>query len=299
MQTVNAYLDLRRAAGFDLRTTARLLRNFAGFATEKGDLHVRAATAIAWAAKSGSVSQRDRRLKSVIRLARHARAENSIHEVPPGDVFAAPHVRPLPHIFTLDEVGQILEEAGRLGPEGSLRPHTYRTLFGVLASCGLRISEALALFVNDVTPDGLLIRETKFRKNRLVPIHPTTERAVEDYIRHRRKLAGDVEHLFVSMREGPIAYPTVQAVFLAIVRKIGLRAGPGQPGPRIHDLRHTFAVRALEACPHADVAGSMLALSTYLGHGHVADTYWYLQVTPQLMTGIADACSAYLNGGIQ
>ena len=195
------------------------------------------------------------------------------------------------------QVRQILEEAGRLGPQDSLRPHTYRTLFGVLASCGLRISEALALFVDDVTPDGLLIRETKFRKSRLVPIHPTTERAVEAYIRRRRKVAGNVEHLFVSMRGGPIAYPTVSAIFLAIVRKLGQRAAPGQPGPRIHDLRHTFAVRALEACPRAEVAGNMLALSTYLGHGHVADTYWYLQVTPQLMTGIADACSVYLNGG--
>jgi len=299
MRTVNAYLELRRAAGFDLRTTARLLRNFAGFATEQGDVHVRATTAIAWAARTLSVSQRDQRLKIVIRLARHARAEDSTHEVPPDDVFAAPRVRPLPHIFTSHEVRQILEEAGRLGPQDSLRPHTYRTLFGVLASCGLRISEALALFLDDVTPDGLLIRETKFRKSRLVPIHPTTERAVEDYIRRRRKVAGDVEHLFVSMRGGPIAYPTVSAIFLTIVRKLGLRAAPGHPGPRIHDLRHTFAVRALEACPRAEVPGNMLALSTYLGHGHVADTYWYLQVTPQLMTGIADACSAYLNGGTQ
>jgi integrase len=213
-------------------------------------------------------------------------------------VFAAPRIRPLPHIFTPDEVLHILEEAGRLGPQESLRPHTYRTLFGVLASCGLRISEALALFLDDVTSDGLLIRKTKFRKSRLVPMHPTTQRAVEDYLRRRRTLAGDVEHLFVSMRGGPLAYPTVGATFLAIVRRLGLRAAPGQPGPRMHDLRHSFAVRALEACPRAEVAGHMLALSTYLGHAHVADTYWYLQVTPQLMTGIADACSAYLNGDI-
>lgn len=299
MQAVESYLQVRRAAGFDLLVPGHLLRNFARFAAEQGDTYVRTTTAIAWAVRAPSVRQRDRRLKSVIRFARHVRAEDVAHEVPPGNVFAAPRVRPLPHIFTPDQVCGVLEEAGRLGPVGSLRPHTYQTLFGLLASCGLRISEALALRLDDITTDGLFIRNTKFRKSRLVPMHETTQRAVEDYRRRRCRVAGEAEHLFVSMRGRGLAYTTACVTFLAIVRKLGLRGPPGESGPRIHSFRHTFAVRALENCQREEVVAHMLALSTYLGHARIADTYWYLQVTPQLMTGIADACQAYLHGGTQ
>ena len=296
MQAVDSYLEVRRAAGFQLRVTEYLLRNFASTATERGEEHVRTVTAIEWAAQAPSVRQRNRRLRALIQFARHVHAEDDRHDVPPDDVFAAPRHRRLPHIFTAVEVDQILDEAGRLGPVGSLRPHTYRTLFGLLAACGLRISETLALRIDDVTANGLIIRETKFRKSRLVPMHDSTERAVQGYIERRLRVAGDVEHVFVSMRRRPLAYPTVVSTFLAVTRKLGIRGAPGVPGPRLHDLRHTFAVRSLEACPHDEVGSHMIALSTYLGHAKLADTYWYLQATPLLMTGIADACRNLIHG---
>jgi len=294
---VESYIEIRRAAGFKLRTPAWLLRDFARFASEQGDAHVRTSTATAWAALASSVRQRDARLKVVIRFARHARAEEAAHEIPPDGVFAAPRLRRLPHIFIAEQVRCILDETSRLGPAGSLRPHVYRTLFGLLVSCGLRISEALALRLDDVTADGLCVRQTKFRKSRLLPMHATTERALEDYLRRRRRVAADAAHVFVSLRGNALAYRTVNDIFLKIVRKLGLRGPPGQPGPRLYDFRHTMAVRALETCPAHDVAQHILALSTYLGHAHIADTYWYLQATPHLMTGIADSCQAYLHGG--
>jgi len=290
IDAVDAYLKVRRAVGFKLRNDECSLHNFARFAAEQGESHVRGATAVTWAARAPSVRQRDRRLKAVIRFARYIRAANPAHEIPPDRVFEAPHIRRLPHIYTPDEVCWILEEAGRLEPAGSLRPHTYQTLFGVLAACGLRISEALALKVDDATSDGFFIRETKFRKSRLVPMHSTTAHAVDEYLRRRRCVAGNTDHLFVTLKGRPLRYPTVIAVFLAIIRRLGLRGEPGESGPRLHDLRHTLSVRALEACSRDEVAGHLLALSTYLGHAHLADTYWYLHATPHLMSGIADAC---------
>jgi integrase len=238
MRAVDSYLEVRRAAGFVLRVPERQLRSFVRFAHERGETHVRAATAVAWAVLVPSMTQRDSRLKAVIRFARHARAEDASHEVPPDHVFAAPRLRRLPHIFPAEQLRQILEEAGRLGPEGSLRPRTYQTLFGLLAACGLRISEALALRFDDVTDDGVIIRETKFRKTRLVPMHTTTEYAMRSYLRCRRKVGGATDHLFISLRGRPLPAPSAVAVFLAILRKLGLRGPPGEPGPHLHDLRH-------------------------------------------------------------
>jgi integrase len=297
---IKRYLRIRRAAGFQLRTAEGMLRDFARAAAQAGDSHVRAQTAITWAAKSPSVQQRQSRLSAIAMFAKYVRAEDPRHEVPSPDVFAAPHRRPLPHIYTPDEIIRLLAEAARLGPVGSLRPLTYQTLFGLLATCGLRPSEALALQLCDVTPDGLVIRETKFRKNRLVPLHESTRQALNAYLARRRAVATDSRHVFISMKGQRLAYPTLIATFVIVARKAGVRAlargkprggrASGQLLPRLHDLRHTFAVRALESCPRDAVASHMHALSTYLGHARPADTYWYLHATPHLMSSIADAC---------
>jgi integrase len=286
--------------GFQLRYTEVLLREFASFAAEEARPHIQADTAIAWAARATSLKQRARRLNSLILFARYIRAEDAEHEVPPNGVFAHHRPwRPRPHIYTPAEIAAILAEARQLPPAGSLRPHTFYTLFGLVAACGLRISEALALQVDDVRIDGLFIRETKFRKSRLVPLHPTTSEQLALYLDRRQQLTRVETHVFVSLRRKPLRYPTVNQTFLFLLRKLGLRAGPGQPGPRLHDARHTFASRALENGPDepSKIGKHMLALSTYLGHRNVTDTYWYLQSTTHLMTAIADDCQAYLEGG--
>ena len=293
---VESYLAVRRAAGYQLAVHQYLLGAFARCAANHGEAHVRSTTAIAWAAQAPSAYQRNWRLQVVIGFARHVHAEDAAHEIPPGHVFAVPWQRRRPHLFSPAALRQLLEAAGRLGPPGSLRPHAYGTLLGLLAACGLRISEALGLCVDDVTPDGLVIRQTKFHKSRLVPMHETTARAVHAYLERRRQRAGASSQIFVSLGGRPMRYPEVNRVFLALVRGLGLRGAPGADGPRLHDLRHTFAVRVLEECPRDDVARHMLALSTYLGHTQLADTYWYLHVTPHLLTGIADTCQAYLHG---
>jgi integrase len=162
-------------------------------------------------------------------------------------------------------------------------------LFGLLAATGMRISEALAICLDDITADGLVIRQTKFQKSRLLPLHHTTSRALNQYLSVRVQLRTTADTLFVSTTGNVLSYNTVQGIFLRLARSVGLRGKPGQRGPRIHDLRHTFAVRSLEQCSHDAnaVARHIVALTTYLGHAHVTDTYWYLQATPILMAQIA------------
>jgi integrase len=300
-RAIDGYLAVRRAAGFALTVDAGLLRSFARFAADRAETHVQRRTAIAWAAQAPSPYQRERRLGMVRRFAAHGRAEDPGHERIPRHVFAYRCTRPFPYLLSDRELEQLLTATSRLRPRGSLRPLTYATLFGLLAATGLRISEALHLVVDDITADGLLIRQTKFRKSRLVPLHETAAAALDGYLAHRHAVAGGEVHVFVSTTGQPLTYPMINGTFHYLLRSVELRttAGERPPAPRIHDLRHRFAVRALEraAGDRDRTAQHVLALSTYLGHAHVADTYWYLHATPHLMRRIADACEVGGAGG--
>ncbi|MEJ2147698.1 MAG: tyrosine-type recombinase/integrase [Acidobacteriota bacterium] len=299
-EDVESYLELRRAAGFDLHYDRSVLRRFACFASERGETHVVSQTAIGWSAQAASVGERGRRLRVLIRFARHAHAEDPRHQIPPPNLFGRHRQRHTPFIFSPGQICRLLEQANRLGPPGSLRPHTYATLFGLLSATGLRISEALNLRFEDLISDGLVIRQTKFRKSRLVPLHSTTTRALADY-RVLRSLPTSDDHLFVSLRGRRLCYESVRRVFHALVQEAGIDSGVNGRIPQIHSLRHTFAVRALEACRcERDYVGRhLVALSTYLGHAHVADTYWYLEATPQLLGDIAAAWDNFVKGGAQ
>ena len=180
-----------------------------------------------------------------------------------------------------------------------MRRATYSTLFGLLACTGLRLSEAIHLRYADITQDGLVIRRTKFRKSRLVPLHDTTRAALDRYLEQRRPYARLDDHVFISLRRKPLLVHDAERAFRTAARNIGLQREPGRPRPTIHALRHTFAVRALEACPddRDRITQHMVALSTYLGHGHVAHTYWYLEATPQLMGDISERCERFVTGG--
>jgi len=298
-QLVDSYLELRRATGFQMRVQQYLLHKFAAFAQQRQETHVRTRTAIEWAGQAPSEGQRANRLGMVRVFARFARAEDARHEVPPERIFSVQRVKYTPYIFTPDQLHELLVRASKLAPLNSIRPWSYCTLFSLLAVTGLRISEALNLRLKDITPDGLLIRETKFRKSRLVPLHTTTAGGLERYL-HRRGAVAD-DHVFVSLQGRGLRYSTVVAIFLRLVRAIGIHPGPGYRGPRIHDLRHSFAVRVLEACsatPHSiEIEAHMLALSTYLGHSELASTYWYIHATPHLLAGIAEVSEGFVKGG--
>jgi integrase len=294
------YVELHRAVGFQFHTQHQLLSSFAAFADAHGDEFVRIERALDWASRSSSPPQRRRRLLEVRRFALAMRPEDARYEIPAADALGrASYRRRIAHIYTPNEITRLTQATAELGPTGSFRPLMYATLFGLLAATGLRISEALAMRVEDVTEDGLIIRQTKFHKSRLVPVHPTTQRALDTYRKVRKQLGTLDDTLFVSLWGKGLAYVTVDAVFLRLARSIGLRGEPGQRGARMHDLRHTFAVRSLEQCGHDDktVARHLAALSTYLGHVHATSTYWYLQATPILMEQIANADEALYQGG--
>jgi integrase len=228
----------------------------------------------------------------VRRFAQHMQAEDKRYEVPPATAFGRPkRQRRMPHLYTPEDIRLLLQAAMQLTPIDSMRPTTYVTLFALIASTGLRISEALALQLDHITPAGLLIEQTKFRKSRLVPLHLTAQQGLDRYLARRKQVGGTCRALFLSLWGTGLSYSTVYPVFLEWMRSIGLRGGPGRPGPCLHDLRHTFAVRVLEKCTggEQEIGRQVLALATYLGHAHPSDTYYYLQATPKLLEGIARA----------
>lgn len=296
---IDNYLAIRRAAGFQLRTHEELLRLYERFAKLRGDTHVRAQTALEWAATAPSPYQRGRRLEVVRIFARHVRVEDTRHEVPPTGVFSSKRSHYRPFIYTQEQIRQLLEASAQLKPKGSLRPWTYCTLFSLLAVTGMRISEAIALRFDDIAEeDTLIIRATKFQKSRLLALHPTTLAGLQRYLQRRRLVVGTDDHIFVSLRSKALNYHTIVATFLQIVRAIGLHPGVGQRGPRLHDLRHSWAVAALEASPCGidQVTQHVLAVGTYLGHAKLASTYTYLHTTPRLLSDIADRCEPVAKG---
>jgi integrase len=298
-QNATRYLELQRAMGFKFRIQGSLLRSFVAFAEIRGDEFVCTQSVLDWAAQAPSPPQRRNRLLTVRRFALAVQAEDERHQIPPADAFGRESFkRSAPYIYSQEDIARLLGAAAQLKPKDSIRPATYSTLFALLAATGLRISEALALKLDDVTDEGLLIRATKFRKSRLVPLHETARRGLERYLALRTRLGAADPALFISLAGTALCYPTVIAIFLSLVRSLGLHPGPGHRGPRLHQLRHTFAVRSLEQCAgnREAVSRHMTALSTYLGHTHVSDTYWYLEATPLLMAQIAAAGEALHRG---
>jgi integrase/recombinase XerD len=295
---VERYLSLRQTLGFTLHDVSRNLRAFARFAADRADTHIRAATAVAWATEAPSPSARHVRLRNVVSLARFLHAEDPLHEVP-SNLFRAPKQRPVPYIYTPEEISRLVGAAQRLRETYPLRRQVYGTLIGLIASTGLRVSEALDLRFSDVLPEGVLkIRRAKFGKSRLVPLHPTAATALGRYLEARGQLAVTDDHLFLSAGDRRIGSSMVEYTFRRMRLLAGIAPARTRP-PRIHDLRHTVATRALEQCQtdRAAVARHFVALATYLGHTDITHTYWYLEATPELMTDLADAAEALFGRG--
>ena len=295
-RAVETYLAVRRAAGFALTSQGSQLKSFAAFSEARKQHYVSTDVAIEWAGLARSVAQRARRLGMVIRLARYLRAEDEHHEVPPAVFGAETLPRPTPYILTGEQIQQLVTATSQ--SKYRICRATYRALFFLLACTGLRVSEVIQLRLDDITPDGLVIRRTKFRKSRLVPLHETAQAGLERYLQQRRPYTPLDDHVFVSLRRKPLSRGDVEKAFRTAVKRVGLPPGPGGVRPTPHSLRHAFAVKALETCPDGRdaITKHMLALSTYLGHSAVAQTYWYLEAVPDLMRDIADRAEQFAMG---
>jgi integrase len=298
--TIESYLALRRSAGYVLSNAEYLLRSYANFATDRQQQYIRTSTVIEWASLAVSPAQRHTRYQTVCNFAQHVRLEETQHELPQPNHFGHRKIRRIPHIYSPEEIDRLILAARQLLSPDAVRPQTYATLIGLLAATGLRVSEALHLRVSDVTPDGLLIRKTKFQKTRLVPLHETATAGLQRYLMQCREGRAADDHVFVGDSDQPLRYGTVYRVFGTLLNSAGLLPSRGHR-PRIHELRHTFAVRALESTPagRQRVGQHMLALATYLGHVNIDSTYWYLESTPELLADIAAAGEVFLCGGPQ
>jgi integrase/recombinase XerD len=300
MASVETYLAVRRAVGFTLSNTEYLLRSFADFAADRKEAHIRTATAIDWASQAKSVAQRHTRHQTICRFAQYLRIEDSRHELPPANHFGYRKTRRVPHIYSRNEIDGLVLAATRLPASDLLRPKTYAALISLLAATGLRISEALHLLVSDITSNGLLIRRTKFQKTRLVPLHATAVTGLARYLTYRQEARCGGNHVFVSDEGQPLVYWKVHSVFRTLLKSAGIKPSGGR-WPRIHELRHTLAVRALESSPtgRQRIGQHMLALATYLGHVNINATYWYLETTPELLLDIAVVAENFVQGGRQ
>ena len=290
---VRRYLQERRQLGFDLKAPGTELLRFARFADARGHLGaLTQALQLEWAREHvvrTSAVTAARRLEIVRPFAAYYRQFEVDTEVPAVGILGRGHRRLAPHIYTGEEVCELLECAGRLPPRCGLRPVMYRTLFGLIAAAGLRVSEALKLLVADVDLHGatLTVRQTKFKKSRRLPLHASVVQALSEYrqLRDQHADPGASASFFVSCTGATLQPSTVHTVFARIRPGLGWQARGDHANPRIHDLRHTFAVRRLQLWHTAGVSidHAMFWLCTYLGHAKISDTYWYLTGVPELM----------------
>jgi integrase/recombinase XerD len=284
------YLALRRALGFKLQTTEITLRQFVHCAEREGALWITTDLALRWATQPQGVQPAHwaTRLGMVRGLAQYCCALDTRTEVPPHGLLPYRYRRQSPYIYSEQEIAHLLTAARHLSSVTGLRPATYTTFLGLLAVTGMRLSEALHLDRTDVevTQGSLTIRQTKFGKTRCLPLHPSTREALHQYAYFRDQLwpRPSTMRFFLSERGIPLTAWSVQRTFVQLSHQIGLRRATDRFGPRLHDLRHSFAVRTLLHWYRAgaDVEQRMPTLSAYLGHAHVNDTFWYLSATPEL-----------------
>ena len=247
-EAVDRYIALRRTLGYKLRKPARQLRAFADYAASRGETYIQTASVMAWTTAAGRTPEaRAERFRNLALFARFLHAEDSRHQLPPRNPFPIRKTRPVPYIYAPDEIARILDAAGKLRRQrpNPLRRELYITMFGLIAATGLRVSEAIALRVEDVWPDGALhIRETKFCKSRLVPLHPTVVEALGRYLEKRRRVAADSDCLFPSARGRALCPSTVNYTFRCLLRQADVAPGRRRQ-PRIHDLRHNSGSRII------------------------------------------------------
>jgi integrase len=294
MKTLHQYLDdylkLRRQLGYKMQSVEIMLRNFLFFATQEEAEVIRIKMVLRWATRSKATPMLSaHRLGAVRRFAEYVRAYDPRTEVPAQRLLPYRFRRRDPCHYTDDNVLQLIKAAQQIDPASPIKGPTFGTVLGLLAVTGMRVGEALALDDGDVDFErGLLtIRLAKGNKSRAIPLHASTIST----LRHYASLRDDIfpqppsPAFFVWDQGDRFTYDSVNRWFLLIGCQTGLRRPGDQRGPRVHDLRHYFAIRTLLNWYRmdADVEARLPELATYLGHVHVRDSYWYLSAVPELL----------------
>lgn len=293
--SLDAYLTLRRGLGTELRAPGAHLRRFVEFLDREKATAITTELALRWAKSPAGATAATwaQRLGDVRRFAAWLSTTDPGTEVPPVGLLPGRYRRRPPYIYSDAEIERVVHEAARLPSALGMRAHSYATLFGLLAVTGLRLGEALALDRADVDlhTGVLTIRRAKLGKSRFVPLQDTTCTALQQYIQQRDRLVRrPTSTAFLLSESGTrLTQCSARYNFAVVSRAVGLRATkPGCKhgrGPRLHDMRHRLAVRTLIRWYREgrDVERELPKLSTYLGHVHVADTYWYIEAVPELL----------------
>jgi len=290
-KALEEYLSIRRKLGFKLQRAGKLLHDFVLFTEKEGVSFITAKLALRWATQPIDCQSAwlASRLGIVRGFAQYQSVIDPRTEIPPQELLPYRYHRRPPYIYSNDEVKRLIRAAQQLQSPLGLRAATYSTVFGLLAATGMRISEPIGLNQKDVDlMHGILaVHQTKFGKSRLVPIHPSTQKALQQYESVRSKIFPKprTESFFISEKGTRLTDWTVRNTFVKLSRQIGLRGPQDSHGPRLQDFRHSFATRTLLAWYRngMNVDRHMPELSAYLGHARVTDTYWYLSAVPELM----------------
>jgi integrase len=301
-EELERYLAIRRSLGYDLGTAERVLRRFLAFADSQGADHITTELFLRWQGAFGAADRQTwaARLGMVRSFAQWLNGMDPRNEVPPRVLIPGRYRRSRPYIYSEQEVACILAETARLPSVNGLRGLTYATLFGLIAVTGLRVSEAIALDGRDVDlAEGVLtVRRGKSGKARLVPVSESTRARLAAYAGERDRLLGTrPPAFFVSDQGARCGACGARYTFAAVCQRIGMRPpqrfGRHGRGPRIHDLRHTFAARTIVNWYRAglDPGQEMLKLSLYLGHASPEHTYWYIEAIPELLELAASRAS--------
>lgn len=290
-EAIDEYLTLRRSLGFKLVQVGWLLQDAASFFEARRASHITLDLALQWATQPTNAQSAywAKRLSALRGFARHHRVVDPRTEVPPEALLPYRPNRARPYLYTEQEVEQLMTCARALPSKGGLRGQTYATLLGLLAATGLRVGEALALKCEDADLNDavLVIRRGKFGKSRLVPLHPSSQQALSQYGQQRDACLGrkTAIRFFVSQHGRPLTASSVRRTFRILCREIGLRQSDHCDEPRLHHLRHRFAMETLLRWYRSgtDIERRLPVLSTFLGHVSIADTHWYLSARPELM----------------
>lgn len=296
---IRRYLAYRRSLGYALREEGRLLLDFGRYADRVG--HRGALTldlALRWARlpTRADPCYWARRLQVLRCLAKYLALFEPKTMIPPNRILGRAFVRKVPHIYSSEELAQLLRAARRLQPSNSLRPHTYFTLIGLMACTGMRLGEAVRLCVEDVDLRGgiITVRHSKLHEVRVLPLHASTLKQLLRYHRRRQACAPKAKTFFVSLQGTGLAAKTVAATFSILAA--GVKCRGSRPRPRLTDLRHTFSCRVLLKWNRRqeDLDHHLLLLMHYLGHSKIRHTYWYLTGVPELLRQAAAAFEGHL-----
>jgi integrase/recombinase XerD len=304
------YLSARSALGIKDRGRKTLLQGFLRYLVKmKYGGAITCRLAIDWAtttpkARATGLAGPSRRLIAARGFLSHVRASSDDVEVPATRLLAAAKGR-RPYLYSAEQIADLLHAALALGPKGSLRPHTYQTLLGLMASTGIRVGEAIRLKYADVELDAkpalLQIRDSKFGKSRVVPLHPTTAAQLKKYADLRRRLGYGKrsDAFFVSERSGHVYYGCLVQWFIRTTRDLGMYPPAGRRTPTLHGLRHYFAIERLTSWCRQGVCIHDLApqLSVYLGHVKPQQSYWYFTATPELLRAAGESFQSFTNTG--